>query len=203
METKIYKKNEFAVILQQIQAGKVLAFPTDTVFGVGVQYGNMQALESLKQAKDRDANKPIPVMVNSIKQMQDIAFITPRIKCIVDHFMPGGLTLVLKRKDIVDGLDTVAIRMPDDDFLKQLLVFPMYVTSANLSGEIPGMNEIEVLKQLNGRIDGIVQGKTKSMIASTIVDLSKNELVVLRQGEIPFEEIQHVWEEFNENSSSQ
>lgn len=201
MKTKIYKHSDIQSVLELLEAGEVVAFPTDTVFGVGVTYGNDEALQKLKQAKQRDANKPIPVMVSSMKQIEELAYVTPQIRKVLQTYMPGAFTAILKAKQIQDGNTTIAIRMPDDAFLQELLRKPLYVTSANLSGELPGKNEREVLKQLDNRIAGIVEGEAKSNIASTIIDFSKVTMECLRAGEIPFEEIKKVWEEYDENSS--
>lgn len=189
MKTRIFKKEELATIKDWIQEGKVIAFPTDTVFGLGVLYSNEEALTNLKQAKLRDGNKPIPMMVKSIEQLEKIAYVDERVKLLADHFMPGALTLILKRRESVpayvsDYKDTIALRIPNDNFVLSLLEEPMLVTSANLSGETPGKNEHDVLLQLGGRIDAIVEGETKRDIPSTIVDLSSDKVIILREGEI-------------------
>ncbi|MDL2276894.1 L-threonylcarbamoyladenylate synthase, partial [Breznakia sp. OttesenSCG-928-G09] len=135
-----------------------------------------------------------------IKQIDEVAHIDERSLKLIQNFMPGGLTVILRKKDHVpafvsNGLDTIAIRMPDDTFLLKLLEEPMLVTSANLSGEDPGSNEREVLEQLDGRIDGIVAGEARANIASTIVDLTNNEMHILREGEISKQEILDILEE--------
>ncbi|MDF9825833.1 L-threonylcarbamoyladenylate synthase [Breznakia sp. PF5-3] len=200
METKIFKPSQIKEVLEWVKEGKLIAFPTDTVYGLGVIGNNEQALQNLKKAKTRDAHKPIPYMVSSIKQIDEVAHIDERSLKLIQNFMPGGLTVILRKKDHVpafvsNGLDTIAIRMPDDTFLLKLLEEPMLVTSANLSGEDPGSNEREVLEQLDGRIDGIVAGEARANIASTIVDLTNNEMHILREGEISKQEILDILEE--------
>lgn len=140
--------------------------------------------------------KPFPLMVCDISQMQMVAFLKDREKKLVEKFAPGALTLVLKKKEVIkdeftSGLDSIAIRIPDDEFLLRLLkeVGPMFVTSANISGEPATNSHEEVLKQLNGKIDLVVEGKAKSGISSTIVDCTKEELVLLREGDITKEDI--------------
>ncbi|MDQ0361098.1 L-threonylcarbamoyladenylate synthase [Breznakia pachnodae] len=194
MKTKIFKKEELSTIKEWIKDGKVIAFPTDTVFGLGVLYSNEEALKNLKQAKLRDGNKPIPMMVKSIEQLEKVAYVDERVKLLADRFMPGALTLILKRRESVpayvsDYKDTIALRIPDDNFVLSLLEEPMLVTSANLSGETPGKNEHDVLLQLNGRIDAIVEGEAKRDIPSTIVDLSSDKVIILREGEICADDI--------------
>lgn len=187
MKTRIFEVTEIDEIKQWIQQGKVIAFPTDTVFGLGVSYQDEVALQRLKQAKGRDERKPIPFMVSSFSQIEAVAVCDDRIKKVSNAFMPGALTLILKKKEhlptyINNGLNTIAVRMPDDAFVLSLLATPMLVTSANISGMVPGEDEIAVLKQLEGKIDGIVKGKAKANIASTIVDMSGSEVTVVREG---------------------
>lgn len=194
MKTKIFKKEELSTIKEWIRNGKVIAFPTDTVFGLGVLYSNEEALKNLKQAKLRDGNKPIPMMVKSIEQLEKVAYVDERVKLLADRFMPGALTLILKRRENVpayvsDYKDTIALRIPDDNFVLSLLEEPMLVTSANLSGETPGKNEQDVLLQLDGRIDAIVEGEAKRDIPSTIVDVSSDKVIILREGEICADDI--------------
>lgn len=194
MKTKIFKKEELSTIKDWINEGKVIAFPTDTVFGLGVTYSNEEALKNLKQAKLRDGDKPIPMMVKSIKQLEEVAYVDERVKLLANRFMPGALTLILKRRESVpayvsDYKDTIALRIPDDDFVLSLLEEPMLVTSANLSGETPGKNEQDVLVQLDGRIDAIVEGEAKRDRPSTIVDLSSDKVIILREGEICADDI--------------
>ncbi len=194
--TKVIKPRSFKRIVNSLKRGEVIAFATDTVFGIGVCYDNLEALNKMKVAKGRDEKKPFPLMVCDISQMQMVAFLKDREKKLVEKFAPGALTLVLKKKEVIkdeftSGLDSIAIRIPDDEFLLRLLkeVGPMFVTSANISGEPATNSHEEVLKQLNGKIDLVVEGKAKSGISSTIVDCTKEELVLLREGDITKEDI--------------
>ena len=200
MKTKHFKKEDVEEVKDWIRKGKVIAFPSDTVFALGVTYKNEEALLRLKAAKLRDANKPIPMMVASFEQIKKVAYTNTKAELLAKHFMPGPLTLILKRKESVpsyvsDYKDTIALRIPDDAFVLSLLEEPMLVTSANLSGEKPGKNDRDVLKQLDNRIDGIVEGVAKRDIPSTIVDLSSDEVIILRVGEICVDDIYKILEE--------
>ena len=114
--------------------------------------------------------------------------------------MPGAFTIILKKKEnlpdyITNGFSTVGIRMPDDEFVLDLIKEcgkPLLVTSANLSGHETGVYDKQVLEQLDGRIDAIVLGEAKGKSASTIVDMSKEEPVIIRSGPISEEEIKNV-----------
>ena len=180
-----------------MKEGNVVAFPTDTVYGLGVIYENEEALEALKEAKGRPENKPIPTMVASLEQIETIAEVDDRARKLVNAFMPGAFTIILKKKDtlpdyITNGFDTVGIRMPDDPFVLEMIEKcekPLLVTSANLSGEETGVNDEQVLSQLDGRIDAIVLGEAGGKVASTIVDMSKEEINIIRSGPIDEETI--------------
>lgn len=197
METIRFEKEDVAVVAELLMEGAIVAFPTDTVYGLAVIYDDEDALKELKKAKVRPDTKPIPTMVSSIEQLEQIAVVTPIAKKLADAFMPGAITLIMKKKDTVakyvtNGFDTIGIRMPDDPFIINLLKKcgkPLLVTSANISGEETGISDQQVLDQLDGAIDAIVLGEAAGKQASTIVDVSGNEIKILRQGPIQESEI--------------
>ena len=185
--TRVLTKDKFEEIVQALHNDCILAFPTDTVYGIGVLCSSRTAAEKMKNAKKRPETKPFPVMVASLADLEAIAWLTDRERRLALRFMPGALTMVLKKKDVIDnGLDTVAVRIPNDLFALKLLerVGPMYVTSANLSGEPACNTDAEVL-----RIDLIVAGEAFSKTASTIIDCTGEELKLLRQGDLKIEDI--------------
>ena len=190
--TIIYEKEQIETVIRELRAGKVIAFPTDTVYGLGVCYDDEDALQRLKAAKGRPENKPIPTMVGNRRQLAEVAVVNETIERLADAFLPGALTLILRRRAqvadyVTNGLDTIGVRMPDDPFVLALidgLGKPMLVTSANRSGEKTGTTFEEVMEQLDGRIDGIVRGTCGCLSASTIIDLSGDKVKVLREGPI-------------------
>lgn len=196
---KIYTWEDMEDIVQAVKEKKIIAFPTDTVYGVGVLFGDLDALSRLKQAKHRPEEKPIPMMISSIAQIGQIAEVSERTKRLIDALMPGGLTIVVKLKDPVsrqytNGKDTIALRMPDSGPLLELIEKaggPMMVTSANMSGEPTALTFEDALAHL-GHIDGIVKGECHDLMASTIVDCTTDAFVILRHGAIPAEKIQNV-----------
>lgn len=200
METKWYTSNDMESVIACLQAGEVIAFPTDTVYGLGVVYDDEQALTCLKQAKIRPDEKPIPMMISSLSQIEEVAYVDATAKMLIENFMPGGFTLVLKKKESVpsfvsNGLDTIALRMPDDAFVLGLmngLQKPMLVSSANISAQHSCQTDKEVFSQLGGRIHGIVEGKSKSDIASTIVSVMDGKAKLLRLGSVSKEAIENV-----------
>ena len=195
--TRVLFKKDLEETVELLKSGAVVAFPTDTVFGIGVIYNDAKAIAKMKKAKGRDASKPFPLMVADLKQLEEVAYIGDRERRIAQKYTPGALTLVLKRKDTVsresvNGFDTVAIRIPDDRFVLKLLkkAGPMFVTSANISGMPAACNEKEVLRQLDGRIEAVVRGKAGTGVASTIIDCTGEELKCLREGTISYKEIE-------------
>ena len=193
--TEILNKSQIDRILELINQHQAVAFPTDTVFGLGIRYNDRIAFDNMKNAKGRPDNKPFPLMVADVQQLDTVAFTDDRIRKIAALFMPGALTLVLKKKDIPEeftaGMDTIAVRIPDDEFVRDLLrkAGPMFVTSANLSDHGTCRSWQEVRDQLDGRIAAIVQGEAVSYASSTIIDCTEDELKCLRQGDISLEEI--------------
>lgn len=194
---RTYSKEEINAVADALQNHKIIALPTDTVYGVGVMYGGLKDLQRLKNAKHRPETKPIPMMVSSIEHMEQVAVVDERVKKIAERFLPGALTLVLKVKDNVpkeytNGLDTIAIRIPDEPFILRVideLNTPLLVTSANQSGAKTALTSDDVLEQLPD-IDGLVLGKCRALQASTIVDCTQEKLKILRPGPITLEQLE-------------
>lgn len=191
MKTIRFEKREIDKVLEALKSGKVVAFPTDTVYGLGVIY-DQEALKRLKDAKGRSETKPIPTMVSSYAQLMQIAEISKQAKRLIKAFMPGALTLVMKKKVCVPDFvtnekATIAVRMPDDPFVLSLIEGcggPLLVSSANRSEMPSALNDQEVFSQLDGRIDAVVIGTAGGEKASTIIDVSEAEIKILRIGDI-------------------
>lgn len=197
--TKVIKPSEMQELIHYVKEGKVVAFPTETVYGLGVKFGSKEALDRLMEAKNRDYSKAITLMVADKQDIDNFAYVNIEAKKIISAFMPGMLTLVFKKKETVDsymtnGKDTIGIRIPDSQFVLSLLkeVGPMLVTSANLSNHPNTTTTKEVLDQLDGRIDLVVDGKTTDSIASTVIDVSGDAIKILREGKISQNQIEEV-----------
>lgn len=197
--TKIVSMQELETVQKVIEQGGVVAFPTETVYGLGVRFGSKEALNKLMEAKNRDYSKAITLMVSDKKDIEKYAYVSKKASLLIEHFMPGMMTLVFKKKECVDsvmtnGKETIGIRIPDSAYVLSLLkqTGPMLVTSANISHHPNTTSTKEVLDQLDGRIDLIVDGKTSDNIASTVVDVSTNDLKILREGKITKEDIEEV-----------
>lgn len=193
---KTFSQENIEEVIQAFNNHQILAFPTDTVYGVGVKFGNLDDLKRIKQAKNRVETKPIPVMVANMEQLKEIANLSDREENIISTFLPGALTLILPLKEGIDraftnGNETIAIRMPDDDFVLSVIskTGPLFVTSANQSGNATSLTYDDALVELPN-IDGIVFGTCKRLQASTIVDCTKENLVILREGPISLKELE-------------
>lgn len=198
METVLVEKENIEDVVKVLQHGQVVAFPTETVFGLGVKFGSLEYLEKIYELKKRDHSKAVTLMVPRKEDIEQYAYVDEKTKKVINAFMPGMITLILKKKDLIDdsytaGLKTIGIRIPDDPFVLQLLekVGPMLVTSANISGTPALLNEQEVYKTFQGRIPLIVKGKCVNNLASTVVQVDE-EVRILRQGLISQEMIEEV-----------
>jgi len=179
--------------------GGVLVYPTETVYGLGVDATNREAVEKIFKIKERKKGKPISIAVASIEEAKKYCEWNGAAEKIAKRFLPGPLTIILKRKNsLVEELnpdDKVRIRIPNHKVvLKLLKVFgkPITATSANLSGGEESINPETVIKQIGNKIDLVLDdGECKEKIPSTVVDLS-DELKIYRAGAISKKEIEEV-----------
>lgn len=189
---KLYKIEDINEVKDDLLNGKIIAFGTDTVFGLACVYDNLDAIRKVYEAKNREAKKALPMMCHK-EMIKDVAYVSDKANKIMDKYMPGAITIVYKKKDcisdeVTQGKDTIAIRVPDDKYILDLIDLvgkPLLVTSANISGE-PSLSKWEdVYKVLEGRIDAIVCKDALGNKASTIVDCSSENISILREGVIP------------------
>ena len=182
-----------------LRAGELVAFPTDTVYGVGAIVWDVAAVGKLYAAKLRALDKAIPVL---LADPADIALVArnlpPEALRIAQHFWPGPLTLVLPRAErvpevVTAGGSTVAVRVPDHDIARALIRAvgaPLATTSANLSGQTSPITAQEVAAQLGDRIALILDGgRCLGGVPSTVLDLTQSQPRVLRSGPISLEQI--------------
>ncbi|MCC6500604.1 MAG: threonylcarbamoyl-AMP synthase [Anaerolineales bacterium] len=183
--------------LKILNNGGLVAFPTDTVYGVGALAFDGKAIESIYIAKDRPIEKAIPILIADAEDMDKVGKNIPAVaREIAKRFFPGPLTCIIPKQltlpSAVSATSTVGVRVPDHDVARALLhaAGPMAVTSANISGQPSPSTTEEVFAQLNGRIELIIDGgKTSGGVPSTVVDCTTDELKILREGPISLEEI--------------
>jgi len=183
--------------LKILQRGGLVAFPTDTVYGVGALAFDGKAVESIYSAKERPIEKAIPVLIGDQEDMEKVGINIPTVAHqLAARFFPGPLTVVIPKQptlpESVSAIETVGVRVPDHEVARALLraAGPMAVTSANISGQPSPSTAQEVLAQLGGRIDLIIDGgTTPGGVPSTLVDCTGKELKILREGPISLEEI--------------
>ena len=198
MKTIKLNKMEKDKAIDILLNGGILAFPTDTVFGLAAM-PKREDMDKVYEAKGRSFDKPLPMMCNSIEMIERYAYVSEEAKKIMKAFVPGPLTLIFKKRVeigdyITNGMKTIGIRVPDDDWILSLLEEldePLMVTSANLSNHPSLLKWAEVYEQLDGRIDGIVMEDARGDKASTIVDVT-SEMKILREGPISIEQILEV-----------
>jgi L-threonylcarbamoyladenylate synthase len=183
--------------LDILQHGGLVAFPTDTVYGLGGLVSDPAGIQRLYQVKGREGAKAIPVLLSDLDDLPRVAAeINPAVQRLAEHFWPGPLTLVVPRHpDLPSQLSpypTIGVRIPDHPVALALLRLagPMAVTSANISGQPSPSSAQEVLDQLGGRIELVLDGgRTPGGVSSTVVDCSGLEPVILRQGPIGLGEL--------------
>ena len=203
LETKILKATTENLILaaEMIKSGEIVAFPTETVYGLGADGLNIAACKKIFAAKGRPSDKPLSLHVASLEMASTIAKIDSRAEKLFEAFCPGALTIILPKNKIVPdfvtgGLSSVGIRFPANDVALSLIKLsgcPIAAPSANLSGKIPPKTAQEVFDNLSGRVEVILDGgRCKFGISSTIIDLTASEPKILRHGAISAEKILEV-----------
>lgn len=194
MQSKLLNADQTGAIEEAarlLKSGHLIAFPTDTLYGVGADILNAQAIQQLYVAKGRSLKKGIPVLLSDIGKLEDIVRQTPDFALsLAQKFWPGPLTLILPKQDHIPGIispdDNVAVRVPDNDVARKFIraAGGMVVTSsANRSGEPPALNAQEALAALGDSIAAVLDGGRVVLgVASTIVDCTISPPRILREG---------------------
>lgn len=200
VETRITDDPQVAA--EFIRAGSIVAFPTETVYGLGADAFNQQAIKKIFAAKGRPADNPLIAHIAEKNQLDLLAeAITASAASLIEAFFPGPLTVVLRKRAAVPdaasgGLDTIGIRMPSDRLARVFLAAcetPVVAPSANLSGRPSPTSFQAVFEDLNGRIDCILRGMdTEIGLESTVVDCTGERAIILRPGAISIEMIREI-----------
>jgi L-threonylcarbamoyladenylate synthase len=190
-------KNNIMAAAQIVKQGGLVVYPTETVYGLGCDPLNLQAVKRILEVKG-DRNKPLPVLAASTVDAEKVAFFSPNGKKLAAKFWPGPLTMVFPKKsalqDVVTfGLDSVGLRIPANDVALQLISLCgglLVGSSANRTGEEPPRSVQEMSDELKGMVDVVLDGgPTVQGMPSTVVDLSLEKPRILREGPISLEAI--------------
>lgn len=188
-----------------LKAGGIVAFPTDTVYGLGADAFNSKAVERIYEVKNRPRHMPFPLLISGMSQISTIAAPASQVALfLAKHFWPGGLTLILLKTaslpTYLANQSTIAVRIPNHPIplaLIQGLGKPIIGTSANISGKLNNLTISKVKQQLGDKVDLIIDGgKCPNGSESTIVDITGEMPAILRQGIIPKHEIEKAYEEY-------
>ena len=195
-------KDELTDVSNCLKNGGLVIFPTETVYGIGAVATDELAVNRIFEAKGRANDNPLIVHLSSIDEIEKYAIISNEIEeKLIDTFMPGPFTLILKKKEIIPsnvsaGLDTVGIRIPNNKIAHAILEkdnLPIAAPSANVSGKPSGTNVLDITNEFNGKVDYIIDGDNTDIgLESTVVKVIDNIPTILRPGYITKEDIMNV-----------
>jgi len=189
-------KKEIENIKKMILDGKIIICGTDTLYGLCANALDQEAVKKVYELKKRDLNKPISIFLKDKEDIEKYAYINNVSKKIIDKFLPGPLTIILKKKEIIPDIvskEYIGIRIPDSKIIRELAVVPLTATSANLSGEEPPTSADEINEELKEKVHLIIDtGVCKYKTPSTIIKIVNDNIELIREGVIPFKEIKKV-----------
>lgn len=193
---KRFNENKIDKLVSILKNDGVISVPTDTVYGICARISTQKAHDKLVAVKNRPEEKAFPVMCANIEQIKSIAIVNKTAEKIITAFMPGPITIVLKKNKelqdyVTNGKDTIAVRMATSNVLKEIIEkvkSPLFMTSANISGK-PTCNNLDEIENACPLLDGMLEGKIIFSKGSTIIDCTLNEVKILRSGPISYEEI--------------
>lgn len=168
----------------------IIIVPTDTVYGLAIDSKSEVAFNKVYEAKKRNLNKKLPIVVDTYDRLKSLCYITDDELNRLHPYYPGKITLVLKRKD---SDDTVAVRMIHNEIINKIiekLDSPLMLTSANISGKETSEDILTILDDFDGKVDMVIMGNKVSNVSSTIVELVDGKLTLIREGALPFNEIE-------------
>jgi L-threonylcarbamoyladenylate synthase len=201
MKTLLLKATDIAKAAFLIKKGKLVAFPTETVYGLGANALDAVAVRTVFEAKERPLSNPLIVHCDSIEMVRTIAHVTPQAEKLAKKFWPGPLTLILKKKNNIPGIVTVsrnvvAVRIPAHPIALKLITasgVPIAAPSANMYTRVSPTDASHVLEDLSGKIDAVIDGgRSKVGVESTVLDLTTKTPRILRPGGVALSAIQKV-----------
>lgn len=194
----------YRIIGEKLKEGQLVIYPTDTVYGIGGIISNEETIKKIYRAKTRKFSSPLIALVSNLDKIEEIAYINynkEKIFKLIEFFWPGGLTIILRKKDVVPGImisngETVGVRMPNHEVALKIIestggILP--TTSANISGEHTPRSYDELSEEFKKRVDIVIDdGKCPIGEVSTIIDMSNENIKILREGSISKEDIERI-----------
>jgi L-threonylcarbamoyladenylate synthase len=192
MDEKIIRR-----VVDAIQHGKLIVYPTDTLYGLGASIFKIDAITSIFQIKQRPFSLPLPIAVSNIHMLSQYVQLNSLIQKFADHFLPGKLTLICRKKPEISNLitsdnETVAIRIPNDQIALKIInkTGPLIATSANIHGQLTPKSISEIRKLFKPEdIEVYIDDGSRSGAPSTIVDVTGSRPQIIREGSISKERI--------------
>ena len=189
------KEEELQEVEETLKNCGIVIFPTDTVYGIGCNCFSTKAIKKIFDVKSRSEKKPINVLTDKIEKIENVTKnIKNEEKEIINKYMPGAVTVVLDKNEnvpdiLTSGLNTIGVRIPDNKIALEILKKfenPLATTSVNISGDLPGVEISDFVKEFENKVDIIIDGgKTKIGVASTIVKVDESSKInILREGSI-------------------
>jgi L-threonylcarbamoyladenylate synthase len=196
---KITRKNPSPEVVEEaisvMEGGGIIVYPTDTIYGLGVNALDEDAVRRLFRVKGRPPHKPVSICVSGVDEIPRFSRPSRHAMDLMKRILPGPYTLILERNELIPdvitgGSSRVGIRVPDDEVCRLITArFPVTATSANISGKPPSPGIEEILRDLDG-VDLVLDaGECQSMEPSTVIDLTVNPPRVLRRGKGPLDTI--------------
>lgn len=173
----------------------ILIFPTDTVYGMGACINDVDSLLQIFEIKKRESNKRLAVLCYDLEQIEKISYVTPEAKQLINKFLPGGLSIILKTKEeYINEMigDTIAIRIPNHKLALQILKDngPMATTSVNVSTEPPINDYLTIINLYENKVKQIYSNDQNiEGVSSTVINLTTKNIELIREGNIKFEDI--------------
>lgn len=194
---KIVSFNDFNELKNELDNDKVIAFPTETVFGLGARCSSLEAFNNLVKVKNRRPDKPFTLMCGDVNQIKKYGEVNKLAESIIEKFIPGPITILIKPKNNIPeylhlGSDSIGFRIPNNKELQSFLIkygTPIFAPSANKSDMKPAKNVKEVINYFDNEIDYVIYGKCDINVPSTIIKITGNDILLIREGPISLEEI--------------
>jgi L-threonylcarbamoyladenylate synthase len=198
MKTQRFTYNDLNKAAAMLVSGGIVAFPTETVYGLGVIYDSKAAFDKLVAIKHRRPDKPFTLMCGSSEDIPSFAIISETVRKIINTFLPGPLTIVVPiAKGVPDWVDLgtgkIGIRVPKLQAIQQLIMKvgrPLLVPSANRADEAPALSGEATLEMFDGKIDGVLLGNVIGGEPSTVIEVTDHEIKLLRKGPLSIEDIE-------------